>query len=341
MTVRERLEAMSIRPETHAGLWLDRYVRNLGTSGAAGTHLKSALEALRVPPSYPAFFRRWKESLPAETLTARAVAKGRQAVGLGGESVLETAIALHRTYGVPYLPGSALKGLASRAARKRTKEGDSWHPGGDAFRIVFGVLEDAGFVTFHDALWEPEGAQLPVALDVMTVHHGDYYQGKELPPADWDDPNPVGFLSAHGSYRIALSGPREWAEAAMDFLVIGLKEDGIGAKTAAGYGRMEVDWVPKRIRLLAKPRPANKGSKRAGRQEAAPIHIPWEPRVKAIFPGNAEQEVPRLLADYQGVERHAAARKVVENLGKKYLRDPKRSEKEWVKKLLEAAGGTP
>lgn len=39
-------------------------------------------------------------------------AASRVVIGLGAESVLETSIRLHRVYGFPILPGSALKGLA-------------------------------------------------------------------------------------------------------------------------------------------------------------------------------------------------------------------------------------
>src|ERR1700680_515711 len=37
----------------------------------------------------------------------------RLIVGLGSENVLETGIRLHHTYGLPVIPGSALKGLAA------------------------------------------------------------------------------------------------------------------------------------------------------------------------------------------------------------------------------------
>lgn len=40
----------------------------------------------------------------------------RMAVGLGIESVHETSLALHHTYGIPYVSGSALKGVARNAA---------------------------------------------------------------------------------------------------------------------------------------------------------------------------------------------------------------------------------
>jgi len=42
--------------------------------------------------------------------------KSRLVVGLGDESVYETSIRLNRNYGVPYIPGSALKGVAKHYA---------------------------------------------------------------------------------------------------------------------------------------------------------------------------------------------------------------------------------
>jgi CRISPR-associated protein Cmr6 len=40
----------------------------------------------------------------------------RLIVGLGGESILETSICLHPLYGFPYIPGSAVKGVAKAAS---------------------------------------------------------------------------------------------------------------------------------------------------------------------------------------------------------------------------------
>ena len=61
----------------------------------------------------------WKSKLeecginPDEFLKdLRLETKTRLVVGLGDESVYETSIKLHRNYGVPYIPGSALKGVA-------------------------------------------------------------------------------------------------------------------------------------------------------------------------------------------------------------------------------------
>lgn len=80
--------------------------------------------------------------------------------------------------------------------------------------------------------------------DVVTVHHGRYYQDGEFPPADWDTPTPVPFLSASGSYLVAVLGPQDWAKAALKILAHALKLSGIGAKTSSGYGRLKMDIEP-------------------------------------------------------------------------------------------------
>ncbi|MEP7009312.1 MAG: type III-B CRISPR module RAMP protein Cmr6 [Acidobacteriota bacterium] len=240
-------------PTANAGLWIEKYAKALGGTGSPKEHFETLFSVLPdgrhrapdLPAAYSAFFHRWRDHLgmlPPATIFARASASGRLAVGLGAESTLETSIALHHTYGVPYLPGSALKGLAAHAARERLDP--AWNPEDPTgpYNVVFGRLEEAGFVTFHDALWIPEGndPRLPLDLDVMTVHHGDYYGAGKTPPTDWDDPNPIPFLSARGSYLLALTGPPGWIEKALEILTGALAEDGLGAKTAAGYGRMKV-----------------------------------------------------------------------------------------------------
>jgi CRISPR-associated protein Cmr6 len=75
---------------------------------------------------------------------------------------------------------------------------------------------------------------------VITVHHPDYYQGGKDAPADWDSPNPVSLLSATGNYLIALAGPSVWVDAAFRILELALAEQGVGAKTSSGYGRLRM-----------------------------------------------------------------------------------------------------
>src|SRR4029077_4364816 len=182
---------------------------------------------------------------------------------------------------------------------------------GASHKILFGDQESSGYVTFHDALWVPTGDKLPLDLDVMTVHHLDYYQGKECPPADWDNPNPVAFLSARGTYLLAATGPAEWVGAARAILKEALEKDGIGAKTATGYGRMKIERPPE----------------------------PATPRLellKQLNMGNANDLVPRILGPLQGEQRRQGAAAIIAKLERKALK--KKMEKEGVKLLREGEG---
>jgi CRISPR-associated protein Cmr6 len=239
---------------TNAGLWFDKYIEDQSREDTKKRgELIEAVTVLPPPDAYRAFYERWEktlESYGAKTRTGKV--KGRMVVGLGDESVLETSITLHRTYGVPYIPGSALKGLAASYARHQL--GDAWKEGSDAYTVVFGKTDDAGFITFFDAFYIPGSAmqgegnskrEQMLFPDVITVHHPGYYQNNGNAPADWDNPNPVSFLSATGSYLIALAAPElaspqreQWIERTFSILEHALATIGIGAKTSSGYGRM-------------------------------------------------------------------------------------------------------
>ncbi len=259
---RPAVQAMSVKQAEHPGLWLDKYIGPLRDPDdppprrsksdpdvpTPQQRLVDEVAGMGVPVAYAPFYRRWEKTLHEQegVLLAPATVQGRMAVGLGAESVLETAVTLQRTYGVPYIPGSALKGLTAAYARQRLPD---WKIDSAAYRILFGALktetdplDTAGYITFFDALYIPGSALAdhPLAPDVLTVHHPEYYQGKAVAPADWDSPNPVPFLSATGQYLVALAGPDGWARAAFDILRLALATEGIGAKTSSGYGRLDL-----------------------------------------------------------------------------------------------------
>ena len=216
---------------------------------------------------------------------------GRVIAGLGTESVLETGIRLHHTYGLPVIPGSALKGLAahycyevwgqhalgdaappaSKPFRRPTKGEDEVYkqflqgdpkanPAANYFRLLFGNTDDSGVIVFHDAWLTPDSAD-PLVLDVMTPHHPDWQDGS-APPTDFDSPVPVAFVSATGSFRVMVSWngpaggeqPQKWTKLTMALLKEALAEWGIGGKTSSGYGRLlDTATAPK-----PKPKPKPK-----------------------------------------------------------------------------------
>lgn len=244
--------------DCNAGLWLDRYLPSQSTQSidaekpsiALAQHfadVASIANQMHSSKLYRAFFARWLTTLKEipDICLLKAEVEGRMVVGLGAESVLENSIALQRTYGMPYIPGSALKGLASSFAHQRLGQSPKkgWAKGGEFHKELFGTTELSGCVSFYDALYIPPDTPKPdgpLYSDVITVHHRDYYQGKDNPPADWDSPTIIPYLSATGSYLVALSGDSAWCNAARTLLDNGLKHMGIGAKTSSGYGRTKL-----------------------------------------------------------------------------------------------------
>ncbi|MGB9179226.1 MAG: type III-B CRISPR module RAMP protein Cmr6 [Pyrinomonadaceae bacterium] len=264
---RAALETIKLNTEErpHAGLWLDKYIEDVMETKTRADFARQVIKILdpaanenkEESPAYKRFYDAWentlKEQLNAECRKAKV--QNRMAIGLGADGVLETSVMLHRTYGVPYIPGSALKGLAAAFARHHC--GDDWQRDAEKgfYKIVFGANDEAGYVTFFDALYVPYSGHDKKALhfDIMTVHHESYYQGNKdnkgdhFPPADWDDPNPIPFISATGDYLIALAAPagcEAWREVAYKILEEALKHEGIGAKTSSGYGRLEIEKPP-------------------------------------------------------------------------------------------------
>jgi CRISPR-associated protein Cmr6 len=241
---------------THAGLWLDKFIasqdRNETSSRA---DLVQQVTDIPEPEMYRLFYQRWTQTLAEKKIVSHeASVEGRMIIGLGNESVLETSVTLHRTYGVPYIPGSALKGLAASYVQRYLNTDEQWkqvsedHPAQTAQTILFGNGQEAGYITFMDALYVPGSGHQGRVLypDIITVHHQKYYQGTtNAAPTDWDNPIPVPFLSATGRYLIALAAPEleqsnAWITLAFKILAGALKELGIGAKTSSGYGRMSI-----------------------------------------------------------------------------------------------------
>lgn len=246
MTQSRRSALVDIQPTTkgtNASLWLDKYL-DRKEKEPNQTLVDQIIEHCQDFAEYDQFFALWIAALEKAGVRQFKHARtlNRLAVNLGADSVLETNLALHHTYGVPYIPGSALKGLAAHFANQSLKD-ESWKKGGIAHQVVFGDGSTAGYITFFDALYIPKSGKDGKALwkDVITVHHAAYYQSGDQPPADYDSTVVIPFVTASGSFLIALAGPDEWVEKAYQILELALREEGIGAKTSSGYGRMSFD----------------------------------------------------------------------------------------------------
>jgi CRISPR-associated protein Cmr6 len=110
----------------NAGLWLDHFTEWEKQYGEL-KRAEASDKREKVPKYFnipelrqilSAYRNRWDRMLDAYRAQGYTVQKftlraaSRVIVGLGAESVLETSIRLHRVYGFPIIPGSALKGLA-------------------------------------------------------------------------------------------------------------------------------------------------------------------------------------------------------------------------------------
>ena len=160
-----------------------------------------------------------------------AINRGRLLINHTGGIIENSNLALHRFFGFPYIPGSALKGIARSAA---TFDEDT-----DCFKRVFGGAEKgksdrAGSVAFLAAY--PADKNWKLVMDILTTHHG----------CDTQNPTPVPFLAvecgATFNFMIAPTARTEDGDLdfAEDYLKIALAENGVGAKTAAGYGWFEI-----------------------------------------------------------------------------------------------------
>jgi CRISPR-associated protein Cmr6 len=253
-SIRDVLNNRPSRPTENAGLLLERYLPELedGKKPKLNTHLQ-AVSATAVPRLYPAMFERHYQDVARInglcTHSHEFRVMDRMIVGLGGESVRETGISLLPLAGVPFIPGSALKGLCHRYMRSDFVTFLSPQARGEQLDVIFGYqrgqMGSQGHITFHDAWYIPGSApgNQPIARDRMTPHHADYYtsQGRAGQPGDFDQPTPVDFLSAVGCYLVAISAPDEgWAHTVMSVVASALWQIGIGAKTSSGYGRLQL-----------------------------------------------------------------------------------------------------
>lgn len=163
----------------------------------------------------------------ADTVSMVAVAAAPFTTGLGNEHPLENGFSFLNPYGLPYLPGSGVKGVLRRAAEELASgawgdDAKGWsneaiysvRPSRKSAPIALSMIDalfgreatrgdsDAvrGALSFWDVIPDIEGDKLLV--EVMTPHQGHYYQqkggrrpGDGISPHDSGQPVPIPFLT--------------------------------------------------------------------------------------------------------------------------------------------------
>jgi len=210
--------------------------------------------------------------------TLKASVDWRLAVGLGRASVYENGIALDATDGIPYIPGSGVKGslrtFLINEVHRQSINGEAGEGEAEkvafqdrAFCDLFGVPADQeaaydearrGTVMVHDVYPQPTPTPR-VEADIMNPHYQEYYQGSAAPT---DDMNPtiIPFLTVtQAQFTFTVSTRRNMTPAGGDLVSATppehsgsqlalvthwlrrvLTEYGLGAKTAAGYGFFKI-----------------------------------------------------------------------------------------------------
>jgi len=191
--------------------------------------------------------------------------------GIGQTHPNKVGMVFDHTMGIPYVPASSVKGIVRFAHMleliksdniKEYKESDKDGEyivesdlktlipaifGGDADEEKEGkkkIKKLKGKVIFLDAY----PAKVPyLHVDITNPHYGDYYNDEkgEIPPADYLAPNPIKFLTVKKgtvfTFRALVSKDSVFLlQPVKTAFENALKDEGVGAKTAVGYGRFEI-----------------------------------------------------------------------------------------------------
>lgn len=175
--------------------------------------------------------------------------------GMGLPHPVENGFLWHPTLGVPYLSGSAVKGIVRSWLEVWSDEDENLK---EQLLELFGsddkdpekqiAASQTGGLIFFDAL---PVSNVQLGIDIMTPHMSDWYaQGNQIEniqdetekiPADWHDPVPIKYLVVKEAQFLFSIAPRkkeyvEKAQKMMDLFDSALAWVGAGAKTAVGYG---------------------------------------------------------------------------------------------------------
>lgn len=184
-----------------------------------------------------------------EIIDLKANTLDKLIVGLGGHSVFETDIKVHHTYGVPYIPASAVKGCLRNYIINEYFGGieEDAEKDFNFIKIFGGIYKDEvykGRVVFLDAF--PLNNDITVAKDIMTPHYdyakNDYRDDYAITPISFLVIKDARFrfpikiftkVCIEDNRKSKLEYTQKFLEQELSKM---LENHGIGAKTSVGYG---------------------------------------------------------------------------------------------------------
>ncbi len=185
----------------------------------------------------------------------------RIAIGLGIEHPTENGFIFDRNSGIPYLPGTAIKGVCRAMALLAGKGGQIVELFGNDMDGEESFQGDIVFLpAFPEKVPDAGDKESDLIVDVITNHHQSYYSTSSQKryykidlskdayplPLDIESPNPVFHLVIEKGQRFifrlfSISHNKKNVERAFALLAEALEELGIGARTATGYGRLKCE----------------------------------------------------------------------------------------------------
>ncbi|MGK5093671.1 type III-B CRISPR module RAMP protein Cmr6 [Deltaproteobacteria bacterium TL4] len=240
------------------GLRIDKFNESIDEHQEHQTKDKSLalLANFRMSPSlkesYQYAFHHWVNTMRKrehDTISFDILSLTKILLGTGNASVFEFGFHLNKPWGVPYIPGSTLKGILSAWLSKQS--GEAWSRSSkntqksanqvELFGGEFDKKSYVGSVTFFDAWMHPEDRWFEE--DIINVHHQKYYSGERLPDGT-ENPIPVKIAALRSGLKffVSLQGPDKSLFFLRKALKKVLSEEGLGGKTSVGYGRFQVLW---------------------------------------------------------------------------------------------------
>jgi CRISPR type III-B/RAMP module RAMP protein Cmr6 len=248
-----------------------QHCRNLAGTAATG----AALDKLRAAHTarFLELLRATYTGANLRVITARL--EGRLAINLAEGLIQNGGINLDRIFGLPLINGSSIKGVARTAALEELKNATAGadQNGTDeklkTFVRVFGAGESdwkgdlARFADIdRDRVFGHQRLKLPLAqkgavvflqatpvnaaqivVDITNVHTPDYYRTGNARDLANERPQPHSVPAVERDAEFAfpillnaMSNDTALLEAAHGYLKKALEQNGLGAKTAAGYG---------------------------------------------------------------------------------------------------------
>ncbi len=214
-----------------------------------------------------------------EVIELKATTKTPLITGIGQPHANEVSMVFDYMLGIPYIPASSIKGLLRFTTVvievSDPKNENKYIPDKNGnindeniaeIKYYFGGQSNEGSVVFLDAY--PEGVP-ELHIDIMNPHYGAYYQECK-PPADYLEPTPIKFLTVAPKttfiFRVIIHKQKpnyeSLKQSVKTILEEALTKEGIGAKTALGYGLFEPIKEANYTNLLEKRKEREEGKKK-------------------------------------------------------------------------------